>query len=131
MLILKIGRILNILLLTILLYLLLWFFVEAHINGTPENYVFLVYPAFIEILIPLLGIALLLITFKHIKKTYKDILFFYFLIPGLVLIGVLIGKTGTIVAISIVLASIISQTYRLIKDTIYSPDPLKNNETKI
>jgi uncharacterized membrane protein YhdT len=110
MLILKIGRVLNIILLTTLLYLLLWFFVEAYINGTPENYVFLFYPSFIEILIPLLGIALLLITFKHIKKTYHDISIFYFLIPALVFIGVLLGKIGTIVAVCVILGSIIIQT---------------------
>lgn len=107
--ILTIGRVLNILLLTFLLCLLIWFFVEAHINGTPENYVFLVYPALIEILIPILGIALLIINIKHRKKAYQDILIFYFLIPAIVLIGVLFGKIGTIVAMGVILGSIIIQ----------------------
>lgn len=114
MIILKIGRILNNLLLTVLLSMLLWFFVETYINNTPETYTLLFYPACLEILIVLSGIALLIASFKHKKKTYQDIAIFFFLIPALVFIGVLLGKMGTILAMCVILTSIIIQTKKLI-----------------
>lgn len=78
MLILKIVRILNITLLTILLGLLLWFFIESYIYNTPEGYVFLFYPIIIEMLIPLFGIILLIINIKHRKKGTQISYFFIF-----------------------------------------------------
>jgi hypothetical protein len=114
MLILKIGRILNILLLAVLLCLLLWFFVESFVNNTPETYVLLFYPACLEILILVSGVALLIANIKHRKKTYPDIVTFFFLIPALVFIGILLGKIGTILAMCVILGSIIIQTSKII-----------------
>lgn len=110
----KIGRIFNIILLTTLLVFLLPFFIESY-RRTPETYVFLIYPALIEILILLFGITLLLFGIKHKKKTYPDILIFYFLTPALVFIAVLLGDIGTIMAICVIIFSVIIQTKKLFK----------------
>ncbi len=116
MVILKIARILNIILLTILLCLLLWFFIESYINNAPETYVLLIYPALMEIIILILGIVLMLISIKHRKKTTRDILIFYFLIPGLVFIGILLDKIGIITAMTAILVSIVIQIYKIAKE---------------